>query len=97
MKHTALNPIKYQKLAVHKWIVNAKITESVGHRNYDGISYRRFTATICGFRNWKIAEGGASETLIAFVVEQVQKIRDRIENGDQAVFNRPNKWQWIVG
>lgn len=92
-----LGPIKYRKLAVHTWVADAKITESAGHRNDDGISYRRFTATICGFQNWKIAEGAASEALITVVIKRTQEIRDRIESGDEGVFKEANAWEWVVG
>lgn len=76
-------------IARHKWVDGAIITESVDETD-DRI--RRYTATIRGFRNWKIFQGRiASKTIesktIDSIIEDVKKIRDRIDAGDDTIFH----------
>ena len=88
-------------LARHKWVAGATITESM--KESDDL-YRKFTATIRGFRNWKIAEGYIDGSNIEkLVVKKVKDIRDRIDGGDESVFDkadgiryRINKY-WGIG
>ena len=77
-------------LARHKWVAGAVITESVDEKKegYKDISFRRFTATIHGFRNWKIYEGYLAEDTAEKVIEMVKYIRGQIEKGDREIFNR---------
>lgn len=86
---------KFQVLARHnKWVTGATITESVRRdsaTDENGVSIRRFTATIRGFRNWKIYEGAATNGIIRHIIKRVSNIRDKIDNGDNAVFNEPNE------
>lgn len=83
--------MRFKILARHKWVANATITESVGSEG-DG-HIRRFTATICGFRNWKIYEGRADDPRVGpFVRDKVIEIRDRIESGNQEIFVEENEF-----
>jgi hypothetical protein len=69
-------------LARHRWVDGAKITESISE---DG-RVRRFTATIRGFRNWRIYEG--PDPKVPKIIEKIREIRDRIDSGDESVFQR---------
>lgn len=69
-------------LARHHWIDGAIITESVSE---DGRT-RRFTATIRGFRNWRIYEG--NDWNARKIIDKVREIRGRIDANDKAVFKR---------
>lgn len=69
-------------LARHCWVDGATITESISK---DG-RMRRFTATIWGFRNWRIYEG--SDWNARKIINKVREIRDRINSGDESVFQR---------
>ena len=62
-------------LAHHKWIVGATITESVN----DSDAVRRYTATIRGYRNWRIFEGVAGPGHLALIIHIVRAIRDQID------------------
>ncbi len=75
-------------LARHKWVAGAVITESVDkeREGYKDISFRRFTATIEGFRNWKIYEGYLNENTAEKVKEMVKYIQNRIKNGNEEIF-----------
>lgn len=74
-------------LARHKWVSGATITESVDEtKPKRKTSYRRFTATIRGFQNWKIYEGYLSEETDENVKRVVEEIRDRIDANDEGVF-----------
>jgi len=56
----------------------------------------RFTATICGWRNWKIWQGHIVFGRGCFVWEDVKKkievIKKRILDGDEKVFYEPNEY-----
>lgn len=73
-------------LARHKWFPNVLITESVDSSGY----IRRFTATIKGWRGWKIYEGTVSDrpNIANEVKRVVQEILDLIEAGDEEVFRK---------
>ncbi len=74
-------------LARHKWVSGAIITESVDtNKGNKDTSYRRFTATIRGWRNWRIFEGYLKENTAQIVMNKVREIRDKIDNGDEKVF-----------
>jgi len=72
----------WKRLATHKWVAGATITESVNSYTGD----RRYCATIRGYRNWRIAEGKPTDDLINKVLYAVISIRDRIDAGDETVF-----------
>ncbi len=85
----------FRVLARHKWVSGATITESVcrdSATDENGVSIRRFTATIRGFRNWKIYEGPAGNDIVGFIINLVTGIRDKIDEGDIEVFDQPNKF-----
>ena len=74
-------------LAKHKWVSGATITESVNEKKERwNESYRRYTATIRGFQNWKIYEGYITENTAQRVIDCIKSIRDRIDNYDESVF-----------
>lgn len=72
-------------IARHKWVAGATITESVSS---DGWT-RRFTATIRGYRSWKIWEGDMrliEVSPVQYVIDKVKEIRNRIDANDESVF-----------
>ena len=69
-------------LARHHWVDGAKITECISE---DG-RVRRFTATIRGFRNWRIYEG--PDLKVTKIIEKTREIRGRIDSGDESVFQK---------
>ena len=83
----------WKVIAHHHWIAGATITESY---NADNETERRFTATIRGFRNWKIRQDKNTPdcaATVADVIGRVKVIRDRIDAGDESVFNEPNEYK----
>jgi hypothetical protein len=74
--------MKWKIIARHKWVSGAVIAESVTDENI-----RRFTATIRGWRNWKIWEGKGEKVETQSIINQVMAIRDRIDAKDESVFN----------
>lgn len=48
---------------------------------------RRFTATIRGWQNWRIYEGESVN--VEKIISEVRRIRDRIDAGDEAIFETP--------
>ena len=79
-------------LARHRWVSGATITESELIED-DPISagtfYRRFTATIRGWRGFRIFEGRLYPNVVKDVKAKVVEIRDRIDAGDETVFYEP--------
>ena len=77
-------------IARHKWVADATITESYDP-NKDG--YRRFTATIHGWRGFKIFEGYIidNDHLTSAIVKQVKSISERIKAGDDSVFHEDTR------
>ena len=76
---------RWKIIARHKWVLGATITES--YFDAPAVNLRRFTATIRGWGNWKIYEGVLYHGLADKVAERVREIRDRIDAGDESVFN----------
>ena len=76
---------RWKIIARHKWISGATVTES--YLDDPAVNLRRFTATIRGWRNWKMYEGVLYHGLADKVAERVREIRDRIDAGDESVFN----------
>ncbi len=75
---------KFKIIARHNnWVAGSKITESF---SLIDVRIRRFTATIEGWRNWKIYEGPVNDEIINSVITKVKNIRDRIKSGDKTVF-----------
>ena len=74
---------KWVVLGRHHWVCECTITESYLK---DNDSIRRFTATIKGWRNFKIYEGTISHNTIQKIIAQVRYIRDRIEKEDESIF-----------
>jgi hypothetical protein len=76
---------KWKIIGRHKWVSGATITESTTD---DGL--RRYTATIRGWNNWKIAEeytaGKDMAERTTRIITRVKEIRDRIDAGDQSIF-----------
>ena len=77
-------------LARHKWVTGATITESL-KLDSDGI-FRRFTATIRGFQNWRIWQGSVGKLQNEEIIKRVNKIRDRIDANDESVFTEKGAW-----
>lgn len=74
---------RWRKVGVHnRWVNDAKITESV----YGDGDIRRFTATVCGWSNWRIWEGDVRDISVPSIIEEVKNIRERIREGDERVF-----------
>ena len=65
--------MSWRILARHKWITGTSITESAN----DG--WRRYTATIRGYQNWRLYEGVPVPAIPALVVRAVRAIRDQID------------------
>lgn len=79
---------RWRRVAVHnRWVKDAKITESVHGDGYK----RRFTATICGWTNWKMWEGDVKDISVPSIIKEVEKIRERILAGDDAVFAKESR------
>ncbi|GFN32541.1 hypothetical protein [Paenibacillus xylaniclasticus] len=74
---------QWNVISRHKWVAGAVITESYNENNSN---VRRFTATIRGWRNFKIFEGEARPNIRQEVMNKVVEIRDRIDSGDETVF-----------
>jgi hypothetical protein len=83
---------KWIVLARHKWVAGAVITESMSNKD-DRL--RRYTATIRGFRNFKIYEGLPINNLSQIIVDQVKSIRDKIDSGDESVFDKQFQSQYL--
>lgn len=81
-------------LAKHKWVGGATITES--HDEVKELrrntTYRRFTATIRGWQNFKIYEGPLSENIAEKIRDTVIEIRNAIDAGDEGVFDHKGYW-----
>lgn len=82
----------WKVLARHKWVAGAVITESDSPEKGTAKSaYRRFTATIRGYQNFKIYEGFLSSGTGDKVRKQVSRLRDRIDAGDEDVFHEDTR------
>ena len=92
-------------LARHKgWVAGSTISESVKE---DDTHYRRFVATIDGWRNFVIYEGFlgwykedgsfqhmGNEKIVNIISRRVKSIQQRIRQGDDSVFKENTK---IIG
>lgn len=81
---------KWKVLARHTWVAGCTITESEDITQTD-IAYRRMTATIRGWRNFVIYEGDIAKISSEKIRDKVMEIRDRIDNGDQEIFEVDSK------
>ncbi len=88
---------RWKILGRHKWVVGAIITESCDQTTIQPLL--RYTATIRGWRNWRIwqgdiSTGDLSEMTIRVreIKRRVEAIRDRIDRGDETVFHEPGAW-----
>jgi len=72
---------KWRVIARHNWVSGATITESDNDTFMDGVAVRRFTATVRGWRNWRIYEGKCYPGLTTHIIFKVKEIRDRIDAG----------------
>lgn len=61
-------------LSRHKWVAGATITESVSDDDR-----HRYTATVRGYRNWRLFEGVSTPGIPALIVRAVRAIRDQID------------------
>jgi len=73
---------KWKILARHRIAKDIVISESINLENEE----RRFVATICGWRNWKLWKGNPQEIEIEKIVDQAKAIKARILSGDQDIF-----------
>jgi len=75
-------------IARHKnWVSGCTITEMIDDsKSTNNDSFRLFTATINGWRSFKIYRGFASQINVKKIIAMVREIKTRIENGDEAVF-----------
>jgi len=76
---------KWRVIGRHnRWVTDACITETSDFKS----KRRKFTATIYGWRGFKIWEGPTLKaTLVARrVIEKVREIKKRIESNDNKVF-----------
>ena len=82
-KHTP-NPDRWRILARHKWVHGAVIAESCN----EGSTRKRFTATIRGFRGWKLWEGeyGEAQGVCENVANKVRELIKRVDANEEAVF-----------
>ena len=84
---------QWKVLARHKWVGQCTITESC---KVDDSNYRRFTATIFGYRNWKIWQGQMTNMphVVATIMAKVQAIKSRIAADDESVFTDKEVQAW---
>lgn len=74
-------------IAKHKPLSGVIITESYKENE---LNYRRFTATIRGFRNWKLFEGITKNDTFEKVINKAEEIRNKIDNKDEEIFLSKN-------
>ncbi len=79
----------FKIIARHKWVAGTLITEShsIGTDNL----ILRFTATIDGWRNWKIYEGKPYPDLSEDVFLKVKEIQNKIREGNENIWKVKNK------
>jgi len=77
--------IRYKVIGRHKkWVTHCTVTESIS----DCGRYRKFIATIHGWRGFEIYCGVLYEGLTEKIIAKVSQIRDTIEAGDIKEFYR---------
>ena len=85
---------QWKILGRHKWVSGATITESADINNENGL--RRYTATIRGWKNFKIWTGNTAYTDMKQrtdeIIAIVKSIRERIDAGDRSVFEEKGAW-----
>jgi len=73
------------------WVNGTIIYTSVDVNDNSDTAYWRITATIEGFRKWKIYEGYipdcGQEKFCKAIANQVEMIRDKIRNEDKTIFS----------
>lgn len=74
------------------------VTETTNNALLGETSIHRWTATICGYGNWKLgvhAFDGRWDMTAAFqrMRDKAERIRERILASDEAVFTEPNEWE----
>lgn len=74
--------IKYKVIGRHHWLVDCTITESISECE----RYRKFTATILGWRGFEIYCGVLYDGLVKAVIAKVKEIRNKIEKGEDSCF-----------
>ena len=74
--------IKYKVIARHKWLCDCTITESISECE----RYRKFTATILGWRGFEIYCGILQDGLTKRIIAKVKEIREDIETGNDYHF-----------
>lgn len=90
-KHKSL--IHYRVLARHRnWVSGCTITESISECD----RYRRFTATIDGWRGFEIWCGALYDTpdpkdIIRRIIAKVREIQDAIRSGNDTHFYQDNR------
>lgn len=78
---------KFRLIGRHaKWADGVTFSEYVNDDNV-----RRFTATIRGWRGWFLWEGDGRTTPLPDIIYKAQEIRNRIDAGDESVFDLSNK------
>lgn len=77
--------VKARMIGRHKWVEGCLITESRVTGVVQGVTLRRFTATIRGYRDWKIYQGPLGPGVLTFVAETVTGIRHRIDARDDSI------------
>ena len=83
--------IHYRVLARHRWVSGCTITESIS----DCDRYRRFTATIDGWRGFEIYCGALYEAdhkdIIRRIIAKVKEIQENIRIGNDYHFYQDNR------
>lgn len=87
--------MKWKRVGQYKWVKGCKITESVRLPEPAERNYRRFTATIRDFQNWRLVQGWNSRRLIGAAIVKAEAIRDRIDAGDDLIFLETNTWDVV--
>jgi len=85
---------RWKVIARHKYVQGAIITESYD-RNDD--SYRKYVAVIRDWRHFNIYRGKPSlyPNIFKKVLKKVGEIRDRIDAGDESVFQGSKNDWWL--
>lgn len=69
-----------------KWVSGVTFSEYINDENTV-----RFTATIRGWQGWFLWQGNGRYTPLGLIIEKAREIRDRIDSGDESVFELSNK------
>ena len=67
-------------LARHKWLVDCIISEMIDTET----NKRYYVAKICGYGGWYLSNDNPQN-----ICDELQLIRDKIENGDKRIFLNP--------